>query len=204
MKLLKNSTLFLLFGLLSIGLAAQDQQQTQSIDEGSISDQFDFVIRKSNNWKDPKGQAYEVIRRNVVLTLKAHVEDSLKTIQATLNSANGTVKSLELEIKRLTAELTQVQANLDATQKEKDRMTFIGKQLSKSTYQLITWTIIGGLLVLLFIFIFKYKGSRQLTMAVKKRLSEVENEFSEHKRITLEREQKIKRQLQDEINRRLS
>lgn len=62
------------------------------------------------------------------------------------------------------------------------------------------WSIIGGLFVLLLFFIYKFKNSNAVTKQAKKSLEETEEEFEEHRKIALEREQKVRRQLQDEIN----
>lgn len=200
MKLFKHAALLILICLLSIPLKAQEKQQTESIDEGSINDQFEFVIRKSSNWKDQKGQSYKVIKQNIIFTLKEHVLDSLHAIHAALNDANGMIKNQKLEINRLTTELGQVQDELEKTQKEKDSMSLLGQQLKKSSYRKITWAVIGILLALLLTFIVKYKSSSAITLSTEKKLSDLENEYADHRRISLEREQKIKRQLQDEIN----
>ena len=60
--------------------------------------------------------------------------------------------------------------------------------------------IIGTLTVLLMIFITKFKRSNSVTIQTKLTLKEVETEFEEHRKIALEREQKVRRQLQDELN----
>jgi hypothetical protein len=62
------------------------------------------------------------------------------------------------------------------------------------------WSIIAALFALLLFFIYKFKNSNTLTRQAKFKLEEVESEFEEHRRIALEREQKVRRQLQDEIN----
>ena len=49
-------------------------------------------------------------------------------------------------------------------------------------------------------FIFKYKNNIFLTNAAKKQLIEVEQELANQRKKALEREQKLRRQLQDEIN----
>ena len=73
-------------------------------------------------------------------------------------------------------------------------------QLSKGLYNIMLWSIIGVLLLLVFTFIYKFKTSNSITKAAKKSLEETEQEFEEHRRVALEREQKVRRQLQDEIN----
>ncbi len=62
------------------------------------------------------------------------------------------------------------------------------------------WSIIGGLLALLLLFIYKFKNSNSITREANHNLAEIEEEFDDHRRTALEREQKVRRQLQDEIN----
>ena len=57
-----------------------------------------------------------------------------------------------------------------------------------------------GLLALLLFFIFKFKNSNAITKAAKNAQANLEMEFKEHRRVAIEREQKVKRQLQDLIN----
>jgi sensor domain CHASE-containing protein len=79
-------------------------------------------------------------------------------------------------------------------------MSFLGAQVSKVTYNFILWTIILGLLLLLLLFIYKFRRSNFLTQEAKANLSDLESEYEDHRRRALEREQRISRQLQDEIN----
>lgn len=202
MKHLKFTLVLLVLVFTSL-LNAQntsEEQQTQSINEGSIDDQFEFVIRKSSNWRDERGQSYEVIKRNMILTLKAHTLDSIKALENQINNANDLINTQKSEIDNLKSNLANTQTNLENTNKEKDSMSLLGLQMSKASYNILMWGIIAGLLVLLLIFIFKFKNSNVVTKAAKKALVETEEEFEEHRRIALEREQKVRRQLQDEIN----
>jgi hypothetical protein len=66
------------------------------------------------------------------------------------------------------------------------------------------WSIIAGLFAFLLLFIYKFKGSNSSTREAKLRLDEVETEFEDHRRNALEREQKVRRQLQDELNKHKS
>ena len=53
---------------------------------------------------------------------------------------------------------------------------------------------------MLLFFIYKYRNSNAITKQSNKSLAEIEEEFEEHRRNALEREQKVRRQLQDMIN----
>jgi hypothetical protein len=52
----------------------------------------------------------------------------------------------------------------------------------------------------LFYFIFKFSSSNVLTKEAQNSLLDVEQEFEQHRKKSLEREQKLRRQLQDEVN----
>ena len=200
MKSLKYSVFIFLICSVFTGLQAQEGQKTQSINEGSIIDQFEFVIKKSTNWTDEKGQSYEVIKRNMMLTLKAHTLDSLNAIQARLENTKNIVSTQQKEINTLKTDLAKTEDSLASTNLEKDSLVFLGIQMSKSSYSLLMWSIIAALLVFLLLFIYKFKKSNMVTKATKSALVEMENEFTAHRRIALDREQKVKRQLQDLIN----
>jgi len=200
MKLLKYSFFIFLIYSLNTSLQAQEEQQTQSINEGSIGDQFEFVIKKSTNWSDENGQSYEVVKRHMMNTLKAHTLDTLKAVHARLDNTNNIVSTQQKEINTLKADLEKTQNSLASTNLEKDSMVFLGNQMSKGSYSLLMWSIIAALLAFLLIFIFRFKNSNVVTKATKNALAEMENEFKEHRRIALEREQKVRRELQDELN----
>jgi septal ring factor EnvC (AmiA/AmiB activator) len=199
MKTLKFLALTFILVLSSNSIYAQDNE-TQSLNEGSINDQFEFILRKSGNFKGTNGQQYEAVSRSMFLTLQAHTIDSLKTLQSKLDTSNNTIQTQQKEINDLKSNLSSTQSTLDATNSEKNNMSLLGLQMSKTSYNILMWTIIGGLLTLLLIFIFKFKNSNSVTKAAKKALAETEEEFEEHRRSALEREQKVRRQLQDELN----
>ncbi|MGB5377401.1 MAG: tRNA (guanine-N1)-methyltransferase, partial [Muriicola sp.] len=56
------------------------------------------------------------------------------------------------------------------------------------------------LFMLLLLFVFKFRQSNVLTQEAKSNLADLESEYEDHRRRALEREQRISRQLQDEIN----
>ena len=83
---------------------------------------------------------------------------------------------------------------------QKDSIKFLGIEFSKSTYNLLVWSLIGILIILLLYFIYRFKNSNVVTVKAKTDLQELEEEFAVHKKKSLDREQKLRRKLQDEIN----
>ncbi|MEJ2113945.1 MAG: tRNA (guanine-N1)-methyltransferase [Flavobacteriaceae bacterium] len=205
MNQLKFLTLIFLISFSSLNTYAQNTQQPSqeeeklSLNSGSIDNQFEFIIRRSNRYQD-----YKVVKTNWLYTLKSHVLDSLKAVQDDLDSTNLVVSEQQKEIDDLKTNLSTTQTSLDATNKEKDSMALFGMQMSKSGYNMLMWIIIAGLLALLVLFIYKFKNSNSVTKQAKNALAEIEEEFEEHRKVALEREQKVRRQLQDELNKQKS
>lgn len=166
-----------------------------SLDEGTIDNQFEYVIRRSNNYQD-----FKVVKKTWLYTLKAHTIDSLKAVHKDLADTKILVDTQAKEISDLKSSLESTQTNLENTRSEKDNIGLFGMQMSKGSYKTIMWLIIACLLALLGLFIYKFKNSNAVTRQAKKNLADIEEEFEEHRKTAVEREQKVRRQLQDEIN----
>jgi hypothetical protein len=183
---------------------AKDAEEVLSLNSGTIDSQFEYVFKKSGNFKGTRGLKYEAVKYTSLLALKAHVLDSLKTTYAKLETSNNLIDSQSKEIEELKSKLGNTQNNLDQTNSEKDNISLFGMQMSKASYKVLMWSVIAGLFALLLFFILKFKGSNSATNEARHKLSEVESEFEEHRRTALEREQKVRRQLQDELNKHKS
>jgi preprotein translocase subunit SecF len=196
----KLTPFLLLLFVLTISFAQETpKHKINSINEGSIEEQFDYISRISSNYND-KGKRYEVINRIYFESLKTNVIDSLKVLENQIIDSNKTIEAQEKSNSAIQNELENTKVILEKTDSEKDKISLFGMQLSKGLYNIMLWSIIGVLLLLVFTFIYKFKSSNSITKAAKKSLEETEQEFEEHRRVALEREQKVRRQLQDEIN----
>ncbi|WP_142783171.1 tRNA (guanine-N1)-methyltransferase [Changchengzhania lutea] len=197
MKIIKNLFVLTLLFLSIFSASAQTKAEKDnlSLNSGTIDNQFEFVIRRSNNYQD-----YKVVKKNWLYMLKAHTLDSLKAVHKDLTDTQLVIENQAKEISDLKSNLTNTQTSLDQTNTEKNNMALFGMQMSKTNYNVLMWTIIAALLALLIFFIYKYNNSNAVTKDAKHALSEIEEEFEEHRKTALEREQKVRRQLQDEIN----
>ena len=191
-------SIFLIFASIFVGTTqaqTESDKATLSLNDGTIDDQFEYVIQKSNRY-----QEYKVVKTNWLFTLKAHTLDSLKALKKDLSDTQAIVDTQANEISGLKTNLTNTQNNLDKTNKEKNSMALFGLNMSKTIYNLLMWSIIAALFVLLLVFIYKFKNSNSVTRLTKNTLLDIEEEFEEHRRNALEREQIVRRQLQDELN----
>ena len=207
MTFLRKTALLIILLLAFHTAKAQEQQGEETTElkrnEGTIDDQFEYVIDKSYTYRG-NGKVYKNVEYHWLTELKARTLDSLKAVHKDLNDTQAIVESQASEIQTLKSNLTNTKETLADTNLEKDSMELFGLQMSKTNYNILMWSIIAGLLACLLFFIFKYKNSNAITKDAKRKLDEVETEFEDHRRTALEREQKVRRQLQDEINKQKS
>lgn len=190
----------LLMALLSCGLQfAQDSGDEASLDGGTIESQFEYIFKKSGNY-NAEGRRYEVVRAIDLDKLRKNVLDTLVAKRSKATELNATISRQEATIGSLNTKLEETTAQLNTVTEEKDSMSLFGALVSKATYNVVLWTIILGLLLLLLLFIYRFRRSNILTQEAKVKLSDLETEYEDHRRKALEREQRISRQLQDEIN----
>jgi septal ring factor EnvC (AmiA/AmiB activator) len=196
------SKLFIAFTLLSaIQVYSQtgDSAPEPSLDGGTINSQFEYIYQKSGNYR-ADGKRYEVVRTLNLDKLRQNVNDTINAANQKASQLQQVITSQENTIASLNSKLEETTKNLTAVTEEKDSMSLLGAQVSKATYNVTLWTVILGLFLLLLLFIFKYRQSNVLTQEAKSNLSDLETEYEDHRRRALEREQRISRQLQDEIN----
>ena len=193
-KTLLLSTLSVLFFSSTFAQNANEEEKL-SLNSGTIDNQFEFVIRRSNSWQD-----YKTVKKTWLYALKSHTIDSLKAVHKDLNDTRAVVETQAKEIEDLKSNLSNTKTSLDNTIAEKDSMQLFGIPMTKPNYSMILWSIIGALAALLLFFIYRFKNSNSTTKQAQKALTEIEDEFEEHRRNALEREQKVRRQLQDMIN----
>jgi hypothetical protein len=197
-KTLLALALLLSFQTINAQTAAAEEPQLKR-NEGTLDNQFEYLINKSYTYRG-NGKVYKNVEFHWLTELKAIALDSLKAVHKNLDDTKAIVETQAKEITDLKSNLNNTQTTLSQTNEEKDNMALFGLQMSKTSYNILMWSIIGGLLTFLLFFIYRFNSSNASTKDAKLKLREVETEFEDHRRNALEREQKVRRQLQDEIN----
>jgi uncharacterized protein HemX len=185
-------TLFLLF----IQYTSFSQENNNVvIEDKTLEGQFDKIYRISTSY-----QTYKVISKDKFQELKNNVLDSIKASNKDLKEQKVFLKNERDNVAKLNAELNKTIEDLKKAQEKENSISLFGFQISKVTYNLILWLIIISLALALAFFVFKFSKSNILTKKAKEDLEDVEQEFEVQRKKSLEREQKLRRQLQDEIN----
>lgn len=174
---------------------AQQQNEAQTNDPNTIEDQFDYLIDNSNNYKDKK-----IVRHIWLTDLKRSVNDSLNALKSEIHEANQQIIAKDDQINQLTTSLQESNTNVAQLNMEKDSILFFGILISKPLYNTILWTIITVLLAALVLYIIRFNRSNSITQDSKDKFNELEREYEGFRQRSLEREQQIRRKLQDELN----
>jgi hypothetical protein len=144
MKLFKT-LLLSLFAAFFLSANAQDVDETDqlSLSSGTIDSQFEYVFRKSGNFKGTRGQKYEAVKQAWLLKLKSNVLDSLKTTYQELDKTQVVVTTQAKTIDDLNTELANTKSELANTISEKDSIQLFGMPMTKPNYSLVLWSIVG-------------------------------------------------------------
>lgn len=193
MKILK----MLFFVIITQNIVAQKQLSKAQVDSlpNTIENQFTKIYRLSNNWQD-----YKMIKRNEFVSFQKNILDSVVNLKKDIVTKQLRIENHSKSTNALKEEIKSLKENLSLSIEKEDAISLLGMSLKKGTYNSILWGIISLLLIALSFFIFKFSNSYVVTKEAKDSLTDVENEFEHYKKKSIEKEQKLRRQLQDEIN----
>ncbi|MCS5491143.1 hypothetical protein [Algoriphagus limi] len=191
MRSLKGSLLVCFF-LLTGTLFAQESSEQGSLQSGTIDSQFEYLYRVSNNY-----QEYKVVRRSYLDQLKSNILDSIQTMRGEVLEMKQEVQSRQDSIRSIQQVLAQTEEEKQEAIAAKDNFSFLGIGIHKAVYSTFMWVLVAALAVALAFFSFKYFRSFSKIKRAEKDLTDLQEEFEQHRKNTLERERKLKRELID-------
>lgn len=181
-----------LFFVLFVSLTAFSQETKDTL---TIVENFDKIYRISTSY-----QEYKVISKAKFQSLKQKVSDSLKSLAKEVKTRDLLITSQKDSIEDLKKVAAVFESDWRQTVTQKNNIQIFGVELQKSTYNITVWSFITVLIILLIYFTIKFKTGHIITTKAKYDLQELEEEFAVHKKKSLNKEQKLRRELQDEIN----
>lgn len=189
----KNFAIASLLLCLSLSTFGQEEQEAQK--STTIDSQFTSLIEKSNTY-----QSYKVIKISELGILQRNIRDSISSLKSTIADSESIITEQNNKINSSTQQVDALNTDLEQTQKNVENISFLGIATQKSSYKTIMWALVGILLFISIFLFFRFKKSGSDTKEAKEKLSETEIELDNLRKRSLEREQKVRRQLQDEIN----
>lgn len=180
---------FLFFGCSIV--SAQDTTATQnSLRSGTITSQFDYIYRVSNGF-----QEYEVVKKSNLEQLKANVLDSIRTRNKEVADLKTQLGSLDDSVVIVKELLAAEVAQKNEAIADRDNFNFLGMGIQKTVYSSLMWILVVVLSCALGFFAMQYFRSFGRIKKAEKDFLEVQEEFEQHRKNTLDRERKLKREL---------
>ena len=173
------------------------------------------TVKKKKTWKDAtnlstqykefKGslrvyQKFLYLTDDILDGYYKVVSDSVLNLKSDLAATKTKVATLKKEVEALKASQLEIQTKLDTALEEGSTLSVFGSRTNKDSFASVMWVIVFVLLgVCAFVF-FLFKRSHVITKASQKDFTVLHGEFEDHRKNTLERERKLRRELQDYIN----
>lgn len=200
MKTVLRHTLFIiLFGLGSHALLAQvaaDQVPNDYVPPASLQEQFVFLKEESSTYKDKK-----IIREARLNRFWVNVKDSLAQVQQQLTATQTKVNTQGEEIGSLNEKLDLQQQAVDDSEHASTHISVLGIDMLKSNFLSFFWITASVLILLLLVALYQYRNSKQVTSKTQYNLRAIQRELEDFRKKSLEKERKLRRELQTERNR---
>lgn len=161
----------------------------------TIEKSIDSLYNRSSSW-----EFYKIVKKDRYLNLKKEILDTLAIYKKEIANQSSVIQIKNDSLKKSKEVIDILSGELNQAIASKNEIKIVGVTLGKSTYQYIVWGIIGVLIVVLVYFIVKFNQSHVVTKNAQSELELLEEEFAAHKKKAMTKEQKLRRQLQDEIN----
>lgn len=169
--------------------------QTNTPATDSINNSLEELFNSSNNFKQ-----YKVVKASSFQNLRRDIKNQVSNLETDMEKLHQKIKKQESQIGELQKDLKESNAGLKTAIQDKDKLSILGIDTQKSSYNTIVSIIILGLALGLIVFIYKFKRSNKITVEARHLLKENEQEFDSYRKKALETQQKLGRQIINERN----
>lgn len=177
-------------------LQAQSGNPAQA-DTASLRVQFDQMLNASNRFQD-----FKVVRQSYLDAYIANVTDTVKVYTNEIAGLKTTIASQITKIDEQAALIGERETEIASLKDEKDSMNLLGLALPKATYSVVMWSIIGFLFAALLLVVARARVAVSSGREARQLQEKTAEELESSRKNRLEVEQKLRRQLQDERNKR--
>jgi len=162
----------------------------------TLENQFLELKKKSNNY-----QQFKVVDKIRLNNYWASVNDTLIETRSQINSLEKEVGNLSKSVNELKNELSEKEDSLQSQSYQIEHMSFLGLDMTKGSYITFSWILIFTLMAIVMILFMRFNAAHRVTKSTQAEFSQLNHEFEDHKKKTRDKETKLKRELQTEINR---
>lgn len=161
----------------------------------SLTGQYRFMLSRSKSSYGAK-----LINPARLDALWKSVNDTLRKERVELTKAKAKIAEQEKSISSLNGKVSGTEDTLNEANAKVDEISFLGISFTKSTYNILVWSIIGVLAIALFVVIARSTKSILEAKHRTQLYDEISAEYQAYKTKSNEQQRKLARELQDERN----
>ncbi len=168
-----------------------------ALKKGTLDNQFqqlNYISRTQGDYKLIRKENLDIIKANVSDSMNIY-RNEIKSLKASSGSHASTTQSLQDSIQSLKADLNQERLKVDS-------FNFLGLSINKGTYSTIVWILILVFLLSTIILFTAFKKAKNDTIEFQNTAEKSQEEYNILRKKAMEKEQALRRQLQDELNRK--
>jgi len=208
---MKAFFLLLFFALSFTAASAQGTAKERTSASNTLTRQFNNLKGGANSYQE-NNRVYKVIGVTALDAFWKSVQDTIAAREQQLIKA-GKERDQELaqakqDIQKQNSQLQAIKQQFAAKEQEVQQsahdvanLSVLGLDMEKQNYVILSFAVIITLLLLLGIFLLQYRSSKQVAVEKQKAFDEIDMEYNEYKKLAREKELKVKRELQTEMNR---
>ena len=173
--------LLAVFFLLSLGvIKAQDTVSNPAV--VTLRSQYDELQRRTRVY-----EGFRAIREDLFQVIKRQSLDSLQKAMQLVKLKEEQLLKLTDENKRLLANAEEANASLSKAVSEINSITFLGKPVGKTFYNLLVWTIIGLLVLINLVILLMFRNARHISRQRLDDFSDLLDEYETYRKTSRER-----------------
>lgn len=161
----------------------------------SINDQFDKILNDHKDW-----EIYKVVPVTKMNAFKKALNDTISKKEAKIKNLVTQIEDGTTQIEDERKKVETLKAELALSDEKNDEIVFLGISFAKTPYQVMVWSIIVVLIILMVFFYLMYLRSNSISTHSRKEIEQVKNELEELRTKAHEKQIKLKRQLQTAEN----
>ena len=174
MKQYKLSLIIVIF--IFLGAASNSQPIPDEYKKGSIPEQLNYLEAHTRIYEN-----FRAVREDIFQIITRNTKDTLAGSNKRINNYMLEIATLNSRIDSFNKSLETTKISLEETTQMQNSISVLGVGINKTVYNIIMWSIIGIIALMLFIGYVIFKKNRDTTVKTKSELIDLQQQFEEYK-----------------------
>ena len=162
------------------------QSMPEVLQTGTLQEQLDYIHNRTLIYEN-----FRAIREDMFQQARRNSLDSLNAAKQQINSLISELDNSAMEQDSLLTLLEDTREELDLAVENRDSISFLGIPMFKSAYNMLVWSIIIGLAILLTLGLLLYYRNRLMTANTLEEIDNLKNEFEDYQKKSREQREKL-------------